>query len=112
MTNQPPRLVQSVNVDLPSDLQPTYSNLARITHSPAEMVLDFARFLPGMLSAPILARVILSPTAAKLFFRALGDNIARYEAAYGEIPVPRDSPLANELFRAVQPPDSPPRGNS
>jgi hypothetical protein len=107
MSNQPPRLVQSINVELPTDLQPTYSNLARITHSPAEMVMDFARFLPGMQSAPILARMILSPTAAKLLFRALGENLARYEAAYGEIPVPHDSSLANDLFRAVQPPDNP-----
>jgi hypothetical protein len=109
MSNQPPRVVQAINVDLPPDLQPTYTTLARITHSPAEMVLDFARFLPGMQSAPILARIILSPTAAKLFYRALGENLARYESAYGEIPMPHDTSLASDLFRTTQPPDNPPK---
>lgn len=96
-------------MDLPADLEPIYINLARISHSPAELVFDFARVLPGLSgSTPVLARILMSPMGAKLFLRALAENLARYEAAYGEIPVLRDSSLASDLFRGIHPPETPP----
>jgi hypothetical protein len=49
----------------------------------------------------------MSPLGAKLFLRALADNVARFEALYGEIVIPAgDAGLANDLFRRVQPPDA------
>lgn len=76
-----------------------YANLVRITHSPSEFVLDYARMLPGLKEPDIVDRVLLSPQTAKLLFRALGENIAKYEARFGEIDLPGSSALAESLFR-------------
>ncbi len=90
-------------LELPADLKPVYANLARIAHSPADLVIDFAHLMPGEQKARITARVMLSPLSAKLLLRALGENIARYEAAFGEITLPASS-LADQLFRPIAPP--------
>lgn len=97
-------------MDVPDDLQPIYSNLVRISHSPSEIVLDFSRVLPGQLNLHVLARILMTPIGAKLLFRALGDNLARYEAAYGEIKMPGDTGLANDLFGQIHPPEPPKAG--
>lgn len=94
-------------LEKPQELSTVYSNLARIAHSPADIVIDFAHLLPGEKSAMIQARVLMTPMSAKLFLRALADNISRYEAAFGEIQVPVNSSLADSLFRPPQPPDPP-----
>jgi hypothetical protein len=91
---------------MPADMEAVYSNLVRISHSPAELVFDFARQLPGQTVARVVSRLLMSPVGAKLFYRALAENLARYEAAFGEIPLPGDSPLANNLFHPHHPPDS------
>lgn len=98
-------------MDVPDDLLPIYSNLVRISHSPSEIILDFSRILPGQNDAHVLARILMSPIGVKLLFRALGENIARYEAAYGEIRTPGESPLANDLFKQVRPPEPPETGD-
>jgi len=51
--------------------------------------------------------VLLSPVGAKLLLRALAENISRYEAAFGEIRLPGDSGLANDLFGRVHPTEPP-----
>lgn len=84
-------------------LETTYSNLARIAHSPADLVIDFAHLLPGERTATIQARVLLSPLSAKLLLHALAENLKRYESAFGVIQVPGDTSLAEHLFRP-QPP--------
>lgn len=89
-------------------MEAIYANLVRIAHSPAELVLDFARLLPGDTAPQVCARVLMSPISAKLFLNALNENLARYEAAYGEISLPGDTSLANDLFRTIRPTDSPP----
>lgn len=89
---------------VPDDLQPHYSNLSRITHTPSEIVVDFSALLPGA-KPEVVSRVIMSPVGAKMFFRALGENLARYEASYGTIQLPTSSALAQNLFRNVQFPD-------
>ena len=96
-----------VPLEMPPDLQPLYANLVRISHTPAELVMDFARLLPGRATAPVLAQLIMSPVGAKLFYRALGENLARYEAVNGEINVPGETSLATYLFRPPQPPEPP-----
>lgn len=100
---QPP----SIPLELPENLQPTYSNLVRISHSLPTFVFDFACALPGTLPARIGSRVLLSPLSAKLLYRALGENLARYEAIFGEIQTPGDINLAGDLFRSVHPPEPP-----
>jgi len=108
MTNQTPQNPASIPpIDLPESLEPIYTNITRISHTPSELVLDFARLLPAETRFKILARIIVSPISAKLLYRALGENISRYESAFGEIRIPGDSPLANDLFKGVHPPKSP-----
>jgi hypothetical protein len=97
------------NLDLPHDLEPIYANIVRITHSPSEIVIDFAQMLPAARTAPIKTRVLMSPLSVKLFYRALGENLAKFEANFGEIHLPGDSSLAARLFK---PPQSPGEDNS
>ena len=65
--------------------QGTYSNLAVITHSSAEFVLDFVRIMPGVPKAQVKSRIIITPEHAKRLLRAIDDNINKYEAVHGEI---------------------------
>jgi len=88
-----------------------YANVVRISHSPAEMVFDFGRLLPGERDAFVKSRVLMSPLSAKLLERALADNLSKYETTFGEIKIPRGKSLADDLFRSLQPPE-PPTENS
>jgi hypothetical protein len=107
-TNNPPNQPAHPILEAPSDLKSVYANLARIAHSPADIVMDFAHLLPGERQVSIQARILMSPISAKLFFNALGENLARYETAYGTINVPGNSALVEHLFRPLQtPPDNP-----
>ena len=65
--------------------QGTYSNLAVITHSASEFVIDFIRIMPGIPKAQVKSRIILTPEHAKRLAAALEDNIAKYEAVNGVI---------------------------
>jgi hypothetical protein len=96
-------------IELDPNLEPVYANLVRIAHTPAELVFDFARLLPGDTSARVHARLVMSPVGAKLLFRALSENLARYEAAFGEINLPGDNTLINELFRQQHTPENHPQ---
>lgn len=88
-------------IELPANLEAVYSNLALITHSPSEVVIDFARVLPNTPKSRIYARVIMTPLNAKLLLRALADNLGKYESQYGEITVPTH--LADQLFKPPRP---------
>jgi hypothetical protein len=111
MTNPKPQPAhRPPSMEMDPETRPVYSNLARISHSPADMVLDFAALLPGESVARIVARIFMSPLSAKLLYRALGENLARYEAAFGEIQTPNNtSNLADHLFRPFQAPPDPPK---
>lgn len=63
----------------------TYSNLAIITHSHSEFVIDFARVLPGMPKPDISDRIVMTPEHAKRLLNALMDNISKYESNFGPI---------------------------
>ncbi|KAA6328519.1 hypothetical protein EZS27_022600 [termite gut metagenome] len=65
--------------------QGTYANLAAITHSSSEFILDFIRMMPGLPKACVQSRVILAPEHAKRLLRALEDNIKKYERSYASI---------------------------
>jgi hypothetical protein len=95
-------------LDVPPDLEAIYINLVRIAHSPSELIFDFAHLLPGTTPSRVKSRVVMSPLAAKLFHRALTENLSRYEAAYGEIKVPGSKSLADFLFRQPPSPDETP----
>lgn len=75
-----------LNIELTDDVaEGTYSNLAIISHSNMEFVLDFVRMVPNVPKAKVKSRVILSPEHAKRFAKALLENIQRFEAQHGEI---------------------------
>lgn len=95
----------SPHLEAPPDLEAVYANLARISHSPADIVMDFAHLLPGETRATVKARVLMTPLSAKLLLRALTENLARFEASFGEITVPGNSSLAEHLFKPLQPPE-------
>lgn len=96
-------------LEVPPDLEIEYVNLVRIAHSPSELVFDFAHLLPGSTPARVRSRIVMSPLGAKLFYRALAENLSKYEASFGEIRIPGNSSLAEHLFRPPNPPDNPPK---
>jgi len=63
----------------------TYANLAIITHSHAEFVVDFVNVMPGTPKSKVKSRIILTPMHAKRFMKALAENVERYELANGAI---------------------------
>lgn len=73
--------------------QGTYANLAIITHSSSEFILDFVRVMPGMPKAGVQSRIVLAPEHAKRLLRALEDNIGKYERIFGAIRMPDEQPL-------------------
>jgi len=74
------------NIELSEEVaEGVYSNLAVITHSPAEFVIDFIRIMPGVPKSKVKSRIILTPEHAKRFVAALSDNISKYEAVHGPI---------------------------
>ena len=88
MSNQQPPQGQQINIELgEKEAEGIYSNLAIITHSPAEFVTDFTRILPGVPKARVHARIIMTPQHAKLLLHALADNVGKYEQQFGEIPI-------------------------
>jgi hypothetical protein len=77
-----------LNIELSEEVaQGTYSNLAIITHSPSEFVVDFVRVVPGVPKAQVKSRIILTPEHAKRLMKALQDNIQKYESLYGTIQI-------------------------
>ena len=84
---------QQINIELgEKEAEGIYSNLAIITHSPAEFVIDFTRVVPGVPKAKVLSRIITTPQHAKMLLRALKENIDKFEARFGEIKVDVQQP--------------------
>ena len=99
--NQPPDQGQQVNIELgEKEAEGIYSNLAIITHSNAEFVIDFTRILPGVPKARVQSRIIMTPVHAKLFLNAIHDNITKYEQKYGEIKIVADH---GQIFMGTPP---------
>ena len=96
-----------LQIHVPADLEPIYTNFALITNSPSEIVVDFAQIMPQVPKAKVRARVVMTPLNAKLVLRALTEHLARFEAHFGEIAIPAGGSLAEQLFRP--PPGEPPR---
>ena len=109
MSNKPevPKKAKLPPMAVPDDIEAIYINLVRIAHSPSEIVFDFAHLLPGTRPAKVRTRIVMSPLGAKLLFRALGENIKRYESSFGEISVPGSQTLADYLFRPDPPTEEP-----
>ena len=79
---------QRIDIELPEQQgEGIYSNLAIVSHSPSEFIIDFTRVLPGVQKAKVYSRIILAPTHAKLLMDVLKKNIEKYEQQFGEIKV-------------------------
>lgn len=93
-----------LNIDLSSEVAGgVYANLAIISHSNSEFIVDFAKILPGMPKPRVESRIILAPEHAKRLLMALQDNIDKYEQSFGEIDLtksganlPQFPPVAGE----------------
>ena len=75
-----------LNIELSEEIaEGIYSNLAIITHSNSELVLDFIKVMPGVPKARVKSRIVLTPQHAKRLLAALKDNLAKFETAHGPI---------------------------
>ena len=81
---------QQINIELgEKEAEGIYSNLAIISHSPAEFIIDFTRILPGIPKGKVHARIIMTPQHAKMFLNAMRDNVGKFEQQYGQIVLDR-----------------------
>ena len=77
---------QQLNIEIAEDIaEGSYANLAVITHSHAEFIIDFVNVMPGTPKSKVKARIIFTPQHAKRFMKALAENIKRFEAGNGVI---------------------------
>lgn len=99
---QPPqkRPGKRISIDIPKELEAVYANVAFISHTPAELVLDFAQVLPRSNRGKVKSRVIMSPMHAKMLQQALAQNISTFERQFGEIRMPMS--IADQFFRFPQ----------
>jgi hypothetical protein len=75
-----------LNIELNEDIaEGIYSNLAIITHSNSEFVVDFIKVMPGVPKARVKSRIVLTPQHAKRLVKALADNVAKFEQLHGKI---------------------------
>ncbi len=94
--------VTQLKIELPeAKAEGNYSNFTVISHSGAEFILDFARIVPGSPKAVVQSRIIMTPIHAKTLLYTLKENIAKFEAKFGEIKIPEkggDLPLGFDPF--------------
>lgn len=95
-----------IRLEYPPNLNAEYVNATLLFQSTSEIIFDFVQILalPNAPRARVQARVVMTPTNAKMLLKALSEAIAKYESAHGEIRVPPT--LADQLFRSVRLPDS------
>ena len=80
---------KTIDIEIkPEVAQGRYANLAIITHSSSEFILDFAQNMPGLPKMQVGSRIIMTPEHAKRLLGALNDNIRKYESQFGEIRLP------------------------
>ena len=86
MQDQQPQNQNQINIEITEEVaEGTYANLAIITHSHAEFVIDFVNVMPGTPKSKVKSRIIFTPQHAKRFMKALIENVQRYEATNGPI---------------------------
>jgi hypothetical protein len=75
-----------LNIELSEEIaEGIYSNLAIITHSNSEFVVDFVKVMPGVPKAKVKSRIVLTPQHAKRLLAALADNVEKFESVHGPI---------------------------
>ena len=80
-----------INIELgEKEAEGIYSNLAMISHTQSEVIIDFARVLPGLPKGKVYARIVMTPQHAKMLENALADNLKKFEDRYGKIRIPTE----------------------
>ena len=75
-----------LNIEISEEVaEGSYANLAIITHSHAEFVVDFVNVMPGAPKSKVKSRIILTPFHAKRFMKAMMENVQKFEATNGTI---------------------------
>jgi hypothetical protein len=91
--NKDKEVKQEINIELSEEIaEGIYSNLAIISHSHSEFVIDFVRLMPNLPKAKVKSRIVLTPQHAKRLMMALSDNIKKYESQFGEVGDDNDFP--------------------
>ena len=91
---------QGIDIDLREDIaEGNYSNLAIISHSTSEFILDFATILPGLNKAKVKSRIILTPEHAKRLLYSLQENITRYESDIAQIEIPQPQRAEDAILK-------------
>ena len=91
---------QGIDIDLREDIaEGNYSNLAIISHSTSEFILDFATILPGLNKAKVKSRIILTPEHAKRLLYSLQENISRYESDIAQIEIPQPQRAEDAILK-------------
>ncbi len=89
MADTPKKKPNQLSIELPEEIADgTYSNLAIISHSQSEFVIDFVRMVPNVPKAKVKSRIILTPQHAKRLMKALIENVKKFEAQNGQIEEP------------------------
>lgn len=92
MDNKPPG--NQLNIELTEEIADgIYSNLAIISHSNAEFVIDFVRILPGVPKAKVKSRILMTPQHAKRLLFAMKENVEKFEKAFGKIELIDQGPI-------------------
>jgi hypothetical protein len=94
-----PTKQKRINIEFPKDLEAVYANVAFISHTPAEMIVDFAQVLPRIPKGNVVSRIIMSPMHAKMLHAALAQNISNFERQFGEIRLPQQMSIADHFFK-------------
>ena len=93
---------RNIKLEMPADPSGTYAKTVMISHNKTEVFFDFIQMIPHESRAKVQQRIIMNPTSAKAFLKALQENLVKYEASFGEIEVQaRPASLADQLFKGV-----------
>jgi len=77
-----------INIELPEEVaEGTYSNLAIITHSHSEFIVDFVQIMPGVPKGKVKSRIVMTPQNAKRLMLALSENIQKFENSNGSLAI-------------------------
>ena len=95
----------NINMD-PAVAGGIYSNLAIISHSHSEFIIDFAAVLPGLPGPKVGSRILMTPEHAKRLLNALAENIGKYENQYGKIEIVNQQPRGTFNLADFNPSDA------
>lgn len=99
MNEQAKPKTRKITIELPKDLEAAYANLAFISNTPAEIVIDFAQMLPRNPKGKVVSRIIMSPIHAKMLQAVLSRNLALFEKKFGVIKIPKQPSIADKFFK-------------